>query len=226
MSAVDREPQASATIVVVRDGEPGLEVLLLERVRREPGKKGPSVFPGGRVEEADLAGRPLDDAAHRQAAVREAREEAGLVLLPERLVTLSRWITPEIAPRRFDTWFYLADVEPDAPVTVDGEEIGHHRWLAPTAALAAHHDRVIQLAPPTFVTVSWLEGLETTRHAHDVLGPAPVPEFRPHICPRPEGHCMLYPGDAGYETHDPDASGPRHRLWALPEGWRYERDPA
>jgi 8-oxo-dGTP pyrophosphatase MutT (NUDIX family) len=219
-----RQPQPSATIVVIRDGEPGLEVLLLERASREPGKSGASVFPGGRVEPADLGGRSLDDGALRRAAVREAREEAGLVLAPERLVPLSRWVTPEIAPRRFDTWFYLADVPPHAQIAVDGEEIGHHRWLAPAAALAAHHERTIRLAPPTFVTVHWLEGLESTRHAHDVLGPAPVPEFRPRICPRPEGACMLYPGDAGYDAGDPDAPGARHRLWALPEGWRYERD--
>jgi len=220
----DAEPQPSATIVVIRDAEAGLEVLLLERAARKPGKLGASVFPGGRVESADLDGRSLDDSAYRRAAVRETHEEAGLVLQPDRLVTLSRWITPALAPKRFDTWFYLADVAADVPVTVDGEEIGHHRWLAPAAALAAHQERVIQLAPPTFVTVSWLEGLETTRHAHAVLGPAPVPEFRPHICQRPEGPCMLYPGDAGYETHDPAVPGARHRLWALSEGWRYERD--
>jgi 8-oxo-dGTP pyrophosphatase MutT (NUDIX family) len=222
----ENEPKPSATIVVVRDAAAGLEVLLLERAAREPGKTGASVFPGGRVEAADLGGRALDDGAYRRAAVREAHEEAGLELEPDRLVTLSRWITPDLAPKRFDTWFYLADVERDTPVTVDGEEIGHHRWLAPADALAAHEERVIRLAPPTFVTVHWLGGLESTRHAHEVLGPAPVPEFRPHICPRPEGPCMLYPGDAGYEAHDPDAPGPRHRLWALPNGWRYERDPA
>jgi 8-oxo-dGTP pyrophosphatase MutT (NUDIX family) len=224
LSASDPEPQPSATIVVVRDGSAGFEVLLLERASREPGKAGASVFPGGRVEATDLAGQSLDDAAFRRAAVREAHEEAGLVLEPKGLVTLSRWITPEIAPRRFDTWFYLAEVSADVAVRVDGGEIGDHRWLEPHAALAAHHDRAIRLAPPTFVTVSWLEGFESARHAQEVLGPAPVPEFRPHICQRPEGACMLYPGDAGYEASDPDVPGPRHRLWARPDGWEYTRD--
>ena len=224
MSEPAKEPQPSATIVVVRDGRAGLEVLLLERASREPGRSGASVFPGGRVEAVDLGGEPLGDPALRRAAVREAREEAGLVLEPERLVVLSRWITPELAPRRFDTWFYLADVAADVPVAVDGEEIGDHRWLDPQGALDAHHDRAIRLAPPTFVTVHWLRGLESTRHAHEVLGPAPVPEFRPRICQRPEGACMLYPGDAGYDAGDPEAPGARHRLWALPDGWRYERD--
>jgi len=37
---------------------------------------------------------------------------------------------------------------------------------------------------------------------------------------------MLYPGDAGYDAQDADRPGPRHRLWALAGGWRYERDLA
>jgi hypothetical protein len=35
---------------------------------------------------------------------------------------------------------------------------------------------------------------------------------------------MLYPGDAGYDDRDPARGGPRHRLWTLPDGWRYEFD--
>jgi hypothetical protein len=34
---------------------------------------------------------------------------------------------------------------------------------------------------------------------------------------------MLYPGDAGYEANDPARAGARHRILALPSGWRYER---
>jgi len=97
------------------------------------------------------------------------------------------------------------------------------RWLAPEAALAAHHEQRLRLAPPTFVTVSWLLGLESAAGARERLAPAPLLVFRPHICRVEEGACMLYPGDAGYEASDPAAAGARHRLWTLPSGWRYER---
>lgn len=217
------EPLPSATVVVVRDGAAGLEVLLLERVPGAEGKAGPSVFPGGRVDDADRAGPALDDATLRRAAVREAHEEAGLVLAPEALVPLSRWITPELSPKRFDTWFYLAGVPAEAEVSVCGEEIALHRWLPPARALEAHHGGEIRLAPPTFVTVSWLEAHRDVASAHAELGPAPILTFRPRICRIDAGACMLYPGDAGYDAGDPDAAGPRHRLWALASGWRYER---
>lgn len=94
-------PTPSATVLLVRDGDPGgLEVLLLERVLRSDFAGGALVFPGGKVDVAD-ADLPadrwrgpdpefdaedlgLDDPATalatRCAAVRETFEEAGVLL--------------------------------------------------------------------------------------------------------------------------------------------------
>src|SRR5262249_527041 len=147
-------PLPSGTVVVLRDAA-DLEVLLLQRSARD-GQPGLWVFPGGKVDAGDQ--RSGADPAHdaRRAAVREAAEESGLALDPHELVSISRWITPELAPKRFDTWFFAAIAPVDAAVRVDGVEIAGHRWLAPAAALRAHHERALRLAPPTFVTVTWL----------------------------------------------------------------------
>lgn len=217
------EPRPAATVVVLRDGSAGLEVLLLERVPDASGKAGPVVFPGGRVDPADRDGDALDDVAFRRAAARETFEEAGLALDAGGLVPLSRWITPEVAPKRFDTWFYLASVDPLVAVRVDGGEIARHHWLAPAAAIEGHHREAIRLAPPTFVTVSWLLDLASVAAARERLARGEFLTFRPRICRVADGTCMLYPGDAGYEDGDPGAGGPRHRLWATAGGWRYER---
>ncbi len=215
------EPHPSGTVVVLRDS-PGLEVLLLQRTPRE-GQPGLWVFPGGKVDAIDRrsGGSPADDA--RRAAVREADEEAGLALDPRGLVEISRWITPDLAPRRFDTWFFAAIAPADAAVSVDGTEISNHRWIAPTDALRAHHEHALRLAPPTFVTVTWLIEFEKAAEALRVL-PARMPEpFRPHVHRSENGACMLYPGDAGYESGELEAAGARHRLWAHGDPWRYER---
>jgi 8-oxo-dGTP pyrophosphatase MutT (NUDIX family) len=217
------EPKPSATVVLLRDAEPGFELLLLQRAPREA-KAGPWVFPGGKVEPADVV---AGDAASREsalrAAVRETREEAGLALDPSRLVAISRWITPEISPQRFDTWFFLGAIDASHEVVVCGSEMVAHRWIAPRAALAAHGSGELSLAPPTFVTVSWL--LEHARAADAVraLAGAPFLTFRPRIHRTPEGAVMLYPGDAGYEANDPTREGARHRILAVASGWRYER---
>ncbi len=199
-----------------------LEILLLQRSARD-GQPGLWVFPGGKVDTGDqrTGAAPADDA--RRAAVREAAEEAGLVLDPHGLVEISRWITPEIAPKRFDTWFFAALAPAHAAVRVDGAEIAGHRWIGPTDALRAHHEHALRLAPPTFVTVTWLAEFKQAAEALREL-PARMPEpFHPRIHRIEAGACMLYPGDAGYESGELEVVGARHRLWALDDPWRYER---
>jgi 8-oxo-dGTP pyrophosphatase MutT (NUDIX family) len=218
-------PKPSGTVVAVRDAAGGLEVLLLQRAVR-PGQDGqaPWVFPGGKVEPADAA-RGGDDPEHaaRHAAVREAHEEAGLRLEPSGLVTISRWITPAVRTKRFDTWFFLAAVSGDAAIVVDGHEIGDHAWLAPGEALERYRAGALSLAPPTFVTVTWLEHHADSASAAHELGRAETLLFEPKIHPTEGGACILYPGDAGYETGTIEHDGPRHRLWSDGQRFRYER---
>ena len=106
---------------------------------------------------------------------------------------------------------------------VDGGEICHHRWLRPAAALDGYRRGEIPLAPPTFVTVTWLSEHERSEAALDALAAAPLVTFRPRICGTPEGVCILYPGDAGYEAGEPERSGARHRLVTRASSWHYER---
>ena len=102
------EAAPAATVALLRDGEAGLEVLLTKRSSRLAFHGGAWVFPGGRIDAEDYDGHPEDlDAAARRAAVREAKEEAGLDVDVEALVHLSNWTTPEISPKRFATWFFV-----------------------------------------------------------------------------------------------------------------------
>jgi 8-oxo-dGTP pyrophosphatase MutT (NUDIX family) len=181
------------------------------------------VFPGGKIEPGDAPHADDEAPGVRHAAVRETREEAGLELRPEALVPVSRWITPDVSPRRFDTWFYAVATGADDAVRVDGCEIVGHRWLEPEAALEAHRAGDVKLAPPTFVTVHWLLGHRSVEPALAALAAPPFITFRPRLCPMGDGVVMLYPGDAGYDIRDPGVPGPRHRIVSGPAGFRYER---
>jgi 8-oxo-dGTP pyrophosphatase MutT (NUDIX family) len=223
-STVPETPKPSGTVVVVRDGDAGLELLLLERSPRgdEPA---PWVFPGGKVDAADLHAGEDDLAAARRAAARETLEEAGLALEVDTLVPISRWITPEISPKRFDTWFFLAPLRSVAEVRVDGGEIRAHRWITPREALLLQAQKALNLAPPTFVTLTTLAAYARVAAALDAYAQCTLPTFRPRIVRLEKGAVMLYPGDAGYDPVDAERPGPRHRLYALAEGgWRYELD--
>ncbi|MFM7068880.1 MAG: NUDIX domain-containing protein, partial [Actinomycetes bacterium] len=90
----DPEATPAATVVLLRDGTDGPEVLMLQRSKDLKFAGGMWVFPGGRIDadDFDVPDDAVDDgareAAARRAAVREAAEEAGLAV-PES--SLRRW---------------------------------------------------------------------------------------------------------------------------------------
>ncbi len=181
------------------------------------------VFPGGRVEDGDR--RPEDDGdepAARRAAAREAAEECGLLLDPDDLVLLSRWTPPAIAPRRFATWFFVARV-PEGEVVVDGGEILDHAWRSPAELLRQRDEGAVDLAPPTYVT---LHVMGQAADVDDAIARAaarrPVVHNQTRWCTIDGGAVAMWEGDAGYETATVDVEGPRHRLWMLDSGWRFE----
>ncbi len=88
-------PIPAATILLLRDGREGLEVLMVERHHKIDFVAGAMVFPGGAIDEADgdpaLAARcdgveGLGDAerAFRVGGIRETFEEAGVLLARRR----------------------------------------------------------------------------------------------------------------------------------------------
>ncbi|MET0728604.1 MAG: NUDIX hydrolase, partial [Acidimicrobiales bacterium] len=99
-----------------------------------------------------------------------------------------------------------------------------HAWLTPTEVLERRALGEVDLAAPTFVTLSDLAQLRDVDAALTAAaGRRPVPRYATHWVPMAAGAVALWEGDAGYETHDPNMTGPRHRLWMDQDGWRYER---
>jgi len=217
-------PIPSATVILLREASGHLETLLLRRNSKIAFHGGAWVFPGGRIDPEDHTPDKPDDmlATARRAAVREAREEAGLAVPLEQMIWISHWTTPEGQPQRYSTWFFLAAANDDA-VQIDGDEIHDHRWMRPDLALAAQHTQEIELPPPTFVT---LTKLSSYRSVPDVLAHLSMKEaeiFVPRYTKVPGGSCSLYEDDVGYADLNIDRPGHRHRLWMIDSGWKYER---
>jgi 8-oxo-dGTP pyrophosphatase MutT (NUDIX family) len=214
----------AATVILLRDGPDGLETLMLRRNSKLAFAGGMWVFPGGRVDPEDRTGVADDDAlgAARRAAVREALEEAGLAIAEAELVPFSHWTPPDIAPKRFLTWFFVAGAFA-GDVSIDLGEIHDQAWMQPAHALKRRDALEIELMPPTYVTLDRLAAFPNVATAlADARNRTPE-RFVTRFAQTPEGGVALWHGDAGYESGDAACAGARHRLWMLASGWRYER---
>ncbi|GAA5211416.1 NUDIX hydrolase [Microbacterium kyungheense] len=219
--ATDPSIPVAATVVLLRDGDAGLEVLVIERPDRGS-FAGAWVFPGGKLEDGDRAGADeAEDDVARRAGVRETHEETGLVIDPAVLETLSVWDPPPGLALRIRTWFFVAPAA-EGEITLSPGEAVAAEWARPAELLERHGRGELTLYPPTWVT---LHGLAAHADAASVLGSARlagVQRFETVARRGAEGPLLVWHGD---DDWDPDAaaSGSRHRLeiGALP--WRYSR---
>ena len=196
-------PRPASTVILLRRSgrhrTRGLQVLLVKRNPEARFMPGVWVFPGGAVDEGDRGGE--DDATFRACAARELHEEAGIDLGEDpEMILWSRWITPEVVPIRFDTWFYLALAPPHSPPAPDGAETVDAGWYAPEEALAGHRAGELELV---FPTIKQLEALARFPTAEDALATARGSEVTP-ILPKVTGEAserrILLPGEPGYPS--------------------------
>ncbi len=221
--AGDPAVPVAGTVLLLRDGAGGLEVLMIERPDRGS-FAGAWVFPGGKLEPADRrAEREPEVAVARRAGVRETREETGLIVEPADLVTLSCWDPPPGLALRIRTWFFVARAVAGT-LALSADETVAAEWVSPADALARHGRGRFTLYPPTWVT---LHGLSSHDDVASVLGAARlggVQHFETVARRGGEGPLLLWQGD---DEWDPDAAaaaaGSRHRLEIGTLPWRYQR---
>jgi 8-oxo-dGTP pyrophosphatase MutT (NUDIX family) len=189
-------PAPSASVILVRDAPSGLETYLLHRHARMPFAASAVVFPGGRVDAVDVAGG--GDPA-RACAVRETAEETGVKLKSDDLVPWAHWITPEPAPRRYDTRFFLAAL-PDGQHAQDvSGETDYAGWELPASVLATSDRGDITLMPPTRSILLELADARSVRELLDAATGRMIECVLPEIIKTESGWTLRYPSRSGKE---------------------------
>ncbi|MFW6093085.1 MAG: NUDIX hydrolase [Pseudomonadota bacterium] len=82
----------------------------------------------------------------------------GLRLAARRVHYFSHWVTPEAAPRRFDTRFFVAAMPEDQQTLAHRGEVADDSWVRPEDALTAGADGRWQMISPTLTTLGSLSG--------------------------------------------------------------------
>ena len=168
----------AASVIAARDGEGGLEVLVLERSAGSRFLPGYVAFPGGAADrdDASLAERWFGSAAEaaRACAVRELLEEVGLALTadglgsadrhsldvveaapprPDQLRRIAHWIAPADIPVRFDAEYFAVAAPAGVDPHPDGSEIAHAWWASPSELLSEWENGRRKLYWPTLFTM-------------------------------------------------------------------------
>jgi 8-oxo-dGTP pyrophosphatase MutT (NUDIX family) len=185
---VGEEIRLAASLIGVRDGADGPEILVIERTLDHRFLPGYVAFPGGAVDPSDgsLAERWFGDPneAGRAAAIRELAEEVGLAVTAERVMAsdpdrsiaaieeapprvsrlpeIARWIAPERVPVRFDARYYAVLMDGAPEPMPDGAEVASAWWVTPGSLLAAWESGERLLYWPTHFTMLALARCRTT----------------------------------------------------------------
>ena len=151
--------------------EPTARALVCAAVRETFEESG-VLLAGPSADEVVADTTPDDLEADRVAL--EARElplteflaRRGLVLRSDLLGAWSAWTTPVFEPRRFRTWFFVAELPAGQRTRDVSSESDRVAWLPVAGAMAAADAGEIALMPPTYLTC-----LEVGRHptAADVV---------------------------------------------------------
>lgn len=223
-------PVPSATVMVLRDGGEGLEVLMVRRHGNSEVLGGVFVFPGGKLDAVDTRHPSLAHLGERWretlgepdldlptatglfvAARRETQEEVALAVDIDALVPWSRWVTPRVPSvtnKRFDTRFFAVRLPEGQTPVVDAHEATEAVWLTPRAGLTRYWEGAMDLAPPQIMTLAELARFV---QVDDALAHA-MARRPPLVEPSPFNEAGLrvicYPGDPAHPVPVPVWTGP------------------
>lgn len=177
----------------VPDVERGPRIAAIREAFEETG-----MLPG-------VAAQPdQEDSRHTRAAVEKGSlafidyvRQNGVALDLRALTLFSRWLTPPVVPKRFDTFFYLA-VAPAGEAEADGREAVEAEWLAPDDALrlAAEGRRTIVF--PTRMNLRLLAMTPTLTQAVATARARSGGTIQPRVEQRGTDRYIMLDPEAGY----------------------------
>ncbi|MBK8447704.1 MAG: GNAT family N-acetyltransferase [Micropruina sp.] len=195
--AQDVVPWPAVSVLPLRDGPDGLEVLVQFRAATMDFAAGAVVFPGGRLDAGEQAvevpsthlvawaatGLPAPGLL-AAAAIREVAEECGVLLTAADLLPWDDWVTPPGGGRRFDVAFYLTAARAGQHWRNTTTEAVRADWQRPDDVLAEAARGLLRLMPPTHALLTELAALPDVATAL-ALSPAIVPVLHDSATSRP-----------------------------------------
>ncbi len=101
----------------------------------------------------------FDDLESTRMTWPELLSHYGLYLDASDFTFVGRWVTPPFAPRRFDTWFFLANCPAkQEPIITEDAELESGEWIAAGDAYAKWQRSEVIIVPPVLHALKTLAG--------------------------------------------------------------------
>jgi 8-oxo-dGTP pyrophosphatase MutT (NUDIX family) len=126
-------------------------------------------------------------------------QEEDLVLDVGALHLFSHWITPAGAPRRYDTWFFVAAAPYGHAYRHDDRETVASVWIRPGDALDRAEDGELELILPTIRNLEQLARFPSARDLLDAVRDANSRSAQPSMLGGASGARIALPIDLGYD---------------------------
>jgi 8-oxo-dGTP pyrophosphatase MutT (NUDIX family) len=134
----------------------------------------------------------------KKISLLEFLEKENLRLACDRLQLFSHWITPEFLPKRFDTFFYLAQAPEDQVGLHDGYESVDSFWISAKEALNDAKTGKRTVIFPTRVNLYQLGKHKTVQEAVTNVTSDPSYPVCPTLCRKGAKVLLTIPEEAGY----------------------------
>ena len=125
-------------------------------------------------------------------------EKEDLVLACELLQPFAHWVTPEMMPKRFDTWFYIAEAPSDHLAIHDGHESVDSIWISPADALTGAQSGKYTIIFPTRLNIEMLAESHDVASALEDARKREIVSVTPWTEKREDGMYLCIPENAGY----------------------------
>jgi hypothetical protein len=123
----------------------------------------------------------------------------GLELALDLLHPFAHWVTPEVSPKRFDTYFYIAAAPPGQVAAHDGREAVDSFWVNPGAALRDCEERRRVIIYPRIAGLALLGTSADAAAAVAAARARAVRRIQPTLGAQADGRRIpMLPADSGY----------------------------
>lgn len=123
----------------------------------------------------------------RELSMVELLNRRGLVLRTDLLGAWAGWLTPVFEPRRYRTWFFVAELPPGQVTRDVSSESDEVAWMSAAGAVAACDEERLFMMPPTYLTCLEIAGYADPDAARAATDARRIEIFTPTAEPAPDG---------------------------------------